>query len=175
MKTLAFLLLLAAGLQARDVTIAWDANPADDYITAYGVQYKAGAAAEWGAPVFVTAPDVNSPYDVPTELNFPQFPNTLCYVRAFARNAAGDGPPSVELVVPVLPGQLKGFRFRIERKTAQLSFEHKGKGLMAIQQSTDLKYWWNIATGTEGVIGTAVDTSLWERSFFRGVIYRTRT
>jgi hypothetical protein len=172
MKELLLVVLLigasALGLQARDVTFAWDPNPTTEYVTAYGVQYKIGPAGEWLQPVMVTSGDANSPYDVPVQLNFPEFPDVLCYVRVFARNSDSDGDFSVELAVPIRPGAVKGFLFKIERKTAQLSFQ--GEGQLAIQQSTDLIRWWDIATASGVVeIGTAVDISTFDRSFFRGI------
>ncbi len=174
MKKLLLFLLTAAGLEARDVTVSWDANPTGDYVTAYAVQYKIGPDGEWSAPILVTSADAHAPYDVPTSVKLSQFPEALCYMRAFAQNEAGDGPYSVELAVPVLPGGMKGFKFKIDRKVAQLSFEGEGQGIIAIQQSVDLEYWWDIATGQgKEVIGTAVDTTLWDRAFFRGVTTST--
>ena len=116
MKTLiasVFLCLVACATYARDATFGWDANPVADNVTSYGIEYKVGDTGVWSAPVW-TVSAVGAP--VPILLEIKDFPNGKCYVRAYARNAAGDSDPSVELLVPPTPGQPKGFIFKIKQR-----------------------------------------------------------
>lgn len=109
MKLLLPLLLLCAPLHARDVTLAWDANPTAELVNRYYVEgFVGGVWVTLGQTISPTpGPVYSSP---PLELNLPNFPDTTTRVRAFAANASGVSDPSDELVVlakPTKPGQLR--------------------------------------------------------------------
>ena len=95
MKTLTILLALTLPLFAdRALTLAWDANPPDEQITAYEVSIDGKLAATVSnAEAQLTLPDAK------------------CSLTVVAVNSLGiKSEPSNPLVIPVAPSNPKGVR-----------------------------------------------------------------
>src|SRR6478752_315267 len=101
-------LLLSTGLAwARDVTFAWDPNPAAENVTEYRLERWDGDRWEVMGRVIDLGPGLA------TQLRVPDFPNGETKIRAFALNVHGESDPSQELTIPSVPSKPEGLRYTI--------------------------------------------------------------
>ena len=160
MKTiLKALVFLAIGLplstMARPIAFAWNPNPIEEMIEGYRIEKFDIATNQW---VSMGVTD-----GITHTLRVAEFPETLTKVRAIAINYYGESDSSAELTIPIKPSPPGGLRITITSNAVNLALDNQGR-FITIQQSNDLRYWWDIGSGYSFL---KITLPLQERAFFR--------